>query len=84
LSDVTTIDIFTDPDASMLQHAQVANARHLKAFTKGYALSEVLHDLERRLTASIYLLARGPTRRSAIPRAISRCWNGQVGVVGPG
>jgi hypothetical protein len=38
LSDVTAIDILLDPDASMLQHAQAANARLLKAFPKGYAL----------------------------------------------
>jgi hypothetical protein len=38
LSDVTAIDILLDPDASMLQHAQAANARLLKVFPKGYAL----------------------------------------------
>jgi hypothetical protein len=38
LSDVTAIDILLDPDASMLQRAQAANARLLKVFPKGYAL----------------------------------------------
>ncbi len=38
MSDVAAIDILLDPDASMLQHAQAANARLLKAFPKGYAL----------------------------------------------
>ncbi|HKU81396.1 MAG TPA: hypothetical protein VJP76_04425 [Candidatus Tumulicola sp.] len=38
MSDTTAIDILLEPDASMLQHAQAANARLLKAFPKGYAL----------------------------------------------
>lgn len=38
LSDITAIDILLEPDASMLEHAKVANARLLKAFPKGYAL----------------------------------------------
>lgn len=38
MSDVTAIDILLDPDASMLQRAQAANARLLKVFPKGYAL----------------------------------------------
>jgi hypothetical protein len=38
LSDTTAIDILLEPDASMLQHAQAANARLLKEFVKGYAL----------------------------------------------
>jgi hypothetical protein len=38
VSDITAIDILLEPDASMLQHAQVANARLLKAFPKGYSL----------------------------------------------
>jgi hypothetical protein len=38
MSDVTAIDILLEPDAAMLQHAQTANARLLKAFPKGYAL----------------------------------------------
>jgi hypothetical protein len=38
LSDVTAIDILLEPDATMLQHAQTANARLLQAFPKGYAL----------------------------------------------
>jgi hypothetical protein len=38
LSDVTAIDVLLEPDASMLRHAQAANARLLKEFPKGYAL----------------------------------------------
>jgi hypothetical protein len=38
LSDITAIDVLLEPDGSMLQHAQAANARLLKAFPKGYAL----------------------------------------------
>ena len=38
MSDTTAIDILLDPDATMLQHAQAANARLLKAFPKGYSL----------------------------------------------
>jgi hypothetical protein len=38
LSDTIAIDILLEPDASMLQHAQAANARLLKVFPKGYAL----------------------------------------------
>lgn len=38
MSDTTAIDILLDPDAAMLQHAQAANARLLKAFPKGYSL----------------------------------------------
>ena len=38
MSDVTAIDILLDPDATMLQHAQAANARLLRAFPKGYSL----------------------------------------------
>jgi hypothetical protein len=38
MSDATAIDILLDPDSTMLQHAQAANARLLKAFPKGYAL----------------------------------------------
>ena len=39
---VTAIDILLEPDATMLQHAQVANARLLKVYTKGFAL-DTLH-----------------------------------------
>ncbi len=35
---VTAIDIALEPDATMVQHAQAANARLLKAFPKGFAL----------------------------------------------
>ena len=35
---VTAIDIALEPDATMIQHAQAANARLLKAFPKGFAL----------------------------------------------
>jgi hypothetical protein len=38
LSDITAIDVLLEPDGSMLQHAQAANARLLKEFPKGYAL----------------------------------------------
>jgi hypothetical protein len=38
MSETTAIDILLEPDASMLQHAQAANARLLKAFPQGYAL----------------------------------------------
>lgn len=38
MSDTTAIDILLDPDATMLQHSQSANARLLKAFPKGYSL----------------------------------------------
>ncbi|MGA7355489.1 MAG: hypothetical protein WBW76_08665 [Candidatus Cybelea sp.] len=38
MSDITAIDILLEPDASMLAHAQAANARLLKEFPKGYAL----------------------------------------------
>jgi hypothetical protein len=38
LSDITAIDVLLEPDASMLQHAQAANARLLSEFPKGYAL----------------------------------------------
>lgn len=38
MSDITAIDVLLEPDASMLQHAQTANARLLKEFPKGYAL----------------------------------------------
>ena len=37
-SPVTAIDILLNPDQSMLQHANDANARLLKAFPKGFAL----------------------------------------------
>ena len=39
---VTAIDILLEPDATMLQHAQVANARLLKVYPKGFAL-DALH-----------------------------------------
>ena len=37
-SAVTAIDILLEPDATMLQHAQVVNDRLLKVFPKGFAL----------------------------------------------
>jgi hypothetical protein len=40
---VTAIDIAMEPDATMIQHAQAANARLLKAFPKGFALDETHH-----------------------------------------
>ncbi len=36
--DVTAIDILLEPDATMLQHAQVVNDRLRKVFPKGFAL----------------------------------------------
>ena len=39
---VTAIDILLEPDATMLQHAEVANARLLKVYPKGFAL-DALH-----------------------------------------
>jgi hypothetical protein len=35
---ITAIDILLEPDATMIQHAQAANADLLKNFPKGYAL----------------------------------------------
>src|SRR5215813_2989037 len=37
-SDVTAIDILLDPDATMIQHAQAANARLLKDYPTGFTL----------------------------------------------
>ena len=37
-NNVTAIDILLDPDATMIQHAQAANARLLQNFPKGYSL----------------------------------------------
>jgi 2'-5' RNA ligase len=42
-SPVTAIDIALEPDATMIQHAQAANARLLKAFPKGFALDATHH-----------------------------------------
>ena len=35
---VTAIDILLEPDATMLRHAEAANARLLKVFPQGFAL----------------------------------------------
>lgn len=35
---VTAIDIALEPDATMIQHAEAANARLLKVFPKGFHL----------------------------------------------
>jgi hypothetical protein len=40
---VTAIDIALEPDATMIQHAQAANARLLKVFPKGFALDASHH-----------------------------------------
>jgi 2'-5' RNA ligase len=40
---VTAIDIALEPDATMMQHAQAANARLLKTFPKGFALDASHH-----------------------------------------
>jgi len=39
-SPVIAIDIALEPDVTMIQHAQAANARLLKAFPQGFALDE--------------------------------------------
>jgi hypothetical protein len=39
--DVTAIDILLDPDATMIQHAQAANAQLLKSYPKGFTLGGV-------------------------------------------
>jgi hypothetical protein len=38
--DVTAIDILLEPDATMLEHAEVNNTRLLAVFPKGFALDE--------------------------------------------
>src|SRR5271163_4154500 len=40
---VTAIDIALEPDATMVQHAMVANARLLKSFPKGFSLDTTHH-----------------------------------------
>jgi hypothetical protein len=40
---VTAIDIALEPDATMVQHAQAANARLLKSFPNGFTLDETHH-----------------------------------------
>ncbi len=40
---VTAIDIALEPDATMIQHAEAANARLLKAFPKGFRLDATHH-----------------------------------------
>jgi hypothetical protein len=40
---VTAVDIALEPDATMMQHAKVANARLLKSFPKGFALDATHH-----------------------------------------
>ena len=42
-SPVTAVDIALEPDATMMQHANAANARLLKSFPKGFALDETHH-----------------------------------------
>jgi haloacid dehalogenase-like hydrolase len=37
-SPVTAIDILLEPDATMLRHAEVVNANHLKIYPQGFAL----------------------------------------------
>ena len=37
---ITAIDIVLEPDATMIQHAQAANAGLLKNFAKGFALGD--------------------------------------------
>ena len=38
LDSVTAIDILLEPDATMLKHAEAANARLLNVFPKGFSL----------------------------------------------
>ena len=40
---VTAIDIALEPDATMIQHANAANARLLKSFPKGFSLDATHH-----------------------------------------
>lgn len=40
---VTAIDIALEPDATMIQHAEAANARLLKVFPKGFSLDVTHH-----------------------------------------
>jgi 2'-5' RNA ligase len=40
---VTAVDIALEPDATMVQRAQAANARLLKSFPKGFTLDETHH-----------------------------------------
>src|SRR5262245_18334769 len=40
---VTAIDIALEPDATMIQHAEAANARLLKVFPKGFRLDTTHH-----------------------------------------
>src|ERR1700758_579972 len=40
-NDVTAIDILLDPDATMIEHAQAANAQLLKKYPKGFTLGGV-------------------------------------------
>lgn len=42
-SPVTAVDIALEPDVTMIQHAQAANARLLKSFPKGFALDATHH-----------------------------------------
>jgi hypothetical protein len=42
-SAVTAIDIALEPDATMIQHAEAANARLLKVFPKGFRLDATHH-----------------------------------------
>src|SRR5271155_6143489 len=37
---ITAVDIVLEPDATMIQHAQAANAGLLKNFPKGFALGD--------------------------------------------
>jgi hypothetical protein len=40
---VTAVDILLEPDATMIQHAEAANARLLKVFPKGFSLDSTHH-----------------------------------------
>lgn len=46
-SDVTAIDILLDPDATMIQHAEAANAQLLKSYPKGFTLVACTRHISR-------------------------------------
>ena len=61
---VTAIDIALEPDATMVQHAEAANARLLKVFPKGFALDA------RRIIHTSRSCSRTSARRTSIETAL--------------
>jgi len=61
---VTAIDIALEPDATMAQHAEAANARLLKVFPKGFALDA------RRIIHTSRSCSRTSARRTSIETAL--------------